>query len=236
MKKFYIFFLFIALFFFSNFVYADTYNYTIDDSNTALINDEMFSILENGKKLNSSNLPYYIFWYNKTQSSYSITFFNDVSGTNNTFTFSGSNITSNIDISSYFTYNYSTSSFDKTNISSITVSIKLNNNYIDLSSIIDTNYPFKVYTFNHIYNLTYSDCSFSFTTNDNMPTLLSFYNSCGFVSNPHVDELNLLDSFYSLVIEKIIYLSDVFSSNYIYLSLFVVILIICLFEIVRRLL
>jgi len=52
--------------------------------------------------------------------------------------------------------------------------------------------------------------------------------------NPHKEEIEKVESFYSVVIEKLSYLAEEISSNYIYLSIIVIFLLILVFELVFR--
>ena len=54
------------------------------------------------------------------------------------------------------------------------------------------------------------------------------------ISDPHKEEKEVLESFYSLCIEKLKYLAEVFVSNYIYLAIIVIFIIIFIFKLINR--
>lgn len=59
-------------------------------------------------------------------------------------------------------------------------------------------------------------------------------NVCGSLSDSHLEEKKVLESFYSLCIEKIKYLGEVFISNYIYLTAFCVCILMFVFSLIVR--
>ena len=85
--------------------------------------------------------------------------------------------------------------------------------------------------------IKYGDREKVVNNGNNLPSLYDLYLE---INNPDpeepepVDNTPILTDFYTTVIEKINYLCEVIVSNYIYLSIFVIILIIILFELIFR--
>lgn len=110
--------------------------------------------------------------------------------------------------------------------------------------VLDTNYPFTLsspdtWTYNHRNN------SITFTTGDRVPTLYTFYTTYygieddteepePIIDHTHDSELSIIQTFYEVSISKISYLADSISSNYIYLSIFGVFILIFVFELIFR--
>lgn len=53
-------------------------------------------------------------------------------------------------------------------------------------------------------------------------------------SNSHEEEVSILNSFYSLCVSKLSFLAESIASNYIYLTMIVIVIVIFLFELIRR--
>lgn len=91
-----------------------------------------------------------------------------------------------------------------------------------------------------IINYTYNDFSYvdSVDTTNKITTLYDIYrNFNGEIieeQNPHQEEIDKLGNFYTLCIGKLKYLSEVFLSNYIYLSIIVIFIIIFVFKLIFR--
>ena len=110
--------------------------------------------------------------------------------------------------------------------------------------VLDTNYPFTLsspdtWTYNHRNN------SLSFSTGDRVPNLYTFYTTYygieddteepePVIDHTHDSELSIIQSFYEVSISKISYLAESISSNYVYLSIFGVFILIFVFELIFR--
>ena len=74
------------------------------------------------------------------------------------------------------------------------------------------------------------------SNNEIFPSLYSVYTTYGNieVSDIHKEEKETIASFYTICIEKIGYLSSQISSNYIYLSMITIFILIFVIELIRR--
>ena len=94
-----------------------------------------------------------------------------------------------------------------------------------------TNYP----SFDDIkVNFNYGSSSYVINENDNYLPIYDLYLKVSEISDPHKEEKEVLESFYSLCIEKLKYLAEVFVSNYIYLAIIVIFIIIFIFKLINR--
>lgn len=119
----------------------------------------------------------------------------------------------------------------------------------NLKKIGESNYP----QFNDPNNFLYSSAkvsmedvtvTFSYNTftykineNDDYLPVYDFYlkyNDIFVPEEPHKEEKQVLESFYSLCIEKIKYLGEIFMSNYIYLTTLVVCILMFVFSLIVR--
>lgn len=98
---------------------------------------------------------------------------------------------------------------------------------------------FNIKTRNDKQNIKLISTDYSKTINmngiDYFPTIYDMYvekNGELIPEDPHKEEKEVLESFYSICIEKIKYLADVFVSNYIYLAVIVIFIIIFVFKLV----
>ncbi len=95
-----------------------------------------------------------------------------------------------------------------------------------------------IYTSDEIINLKYKDFTYEVKKNDIFPTLYDFYKKYNeFIGDDdlvHKEETEKVTSFYMLVIDKLLYLCDVISSNYIYLSIIVIFILIFIFRLIFR--
>lgn len=118
---------------------------------------------------------------------------------------------------------------------------KVNNNsfaFILLYSTLDIDFKKYngsssiVYKINDFSSIIYDDNTYKFKT---LYMIKKEYDSfLGDKELVHQEEGNVLKSFYTLCIEKIKYLSDVLVGNYIYLSIFVIFIIIFIFILIKR--
>ena len=83
-------------------------------------------------------------------------------------------------------------------------------------------------------NFNYGSSSYVINENDNYLPIYDLYLKVSEISDPHKEEKEVLESFYSLCIEKLKYLAEVFVSNYIYLAIIVIFIIIFIFKLINR--
>lgn len=122
-----------------------------------------------------------------------------------------------------------------------------NQNYV---YVVDTSFSFiplysnfdLVFDFSSTYKIvfTYNDFSTinNLTTADTLKTIYQINEEYeeykGILDNKHKEEKQVLENFYSLCIEKIKYLGEIFMSNYIYLAIIVIFIIIFIFKLINR--
>lgn len=104
--------------------------------------------------------------------------------------------------------------------------------------IIYSSFDLKTIVSDYTFTLTAEDYSKDFSFDgSNFPTIYDMYvekNGELVPDNPHKEEQEILESFYILCIDKLKYLSEVFLSNYIYLSIIVIFIIIFVFKLIFR--
>lgn len=83
-------------------------------------------------------------------------------------------------------------------------------------------------------NFNYGSSSYVINENDNYLPIYDLYLKVSEISDLHKEEKEVLESFYSLCIEKLKYLAEVFVSNYIYLAIIVIFIIIFVFKLINR--
>lgn len=83
-------------------------------------------------------------------------------------------------------------------------------------------------------NFNYGSSSYVINENDNYLPIYDLYLKVSEISDLHKEEKEVLESFYSLCIEKLKYLAEVFVSNYIYLAIIVIFIIIFIFKLINR--
>ena len=83
------------------------------------------------------------------------------------------------------------------------------------------------------FTLLNGDSSYVFKDNNNLLSLYDILTPTA-PSDIHLEEIDKLNSFYILCIDKLKYLSEVFLSNYIYLSIIVIFIIIFVFKLIFR--
>lgn len=86
--------------------------------------------------------------------------------------------------------------------------------------------------------LKYNDKSFYYSSNIKAPTVYELYQyfEVGNYFDLHEEEKNILLNYFVVVIDSLKYICNVFTSNYIYLSMIVIIIFVIVVELVRRLL
>lgn len=104
--------------------------------------------------------------------------------------------------------------------------------------IIYSSFDLKTSVADYTATFTAEDYSKDFTFDgSNFPTIYDMYvekNGELVPDNPHKEEQETLESFYSLCIEKLKYLGEVFISNYIYLTTLVVCILMFVFSLIVR--
>lgn len=113
-------------------------------------------------------------------------------------------------------------------------------NYI--KPYIKTYFLFSNFTFNfrndtsNILNYRYNDWSYSQEeiSSNYFMSLYALNVEYEINSNPHQEELEKIESFYNVIIEKLSYIGEVLVSNYMYLSIIVIFLLILVFEMIFR--
>lgn len=106
--------------------------------------------------------------------------------------------------------------------------------YSDFSNILYATFTFILKDSSNTLNLNYANTSLQVNNLDTIPLVYDLYLKSSEVSDPHKDEKQVLESFYSLCIEKLKYLAEVFVSNYVYLAIIVIFIIIFIFKLINR--
>lgn len=121
--------------------------------------------------------------------------------------------------SSYYKYDYSNLSY---------TIIK----YVNFEGLILSNSPSQktlVYSYNNF--------TLSFSRGESFLSLFDFYTEYkknNIPVDPHLGEKEVIANFYTICIEKLGYLGDKIVSNYIYLSMLVILILIFIIELIRR--
>lgn len=116
----------------------------------------------------------------------------------------------------------------------------------DLSSVID-NYTMS-YELSRFYvidssfdifptaefNIIYNDLTFNVGPNNKYYTLYDIYNLGINPPDPHESEKQVIANFYTICIDKLGYLGEQIVSNYVYLSMIVVLILVFIIELIRR--
>lgn len=86
------------------------------------------------------------------------------------------------------------------------------------------------------FNITYNDLTYTVNESNKFVTYYDIYCDLNNIveENPFEEEIEKVDNFYKIVMEKISYLASEFSNNYILLSIVGIFFIILIFEIVFR--
>lgn len=85
-----------------------------------------------------------------------------------------------------------------------------------------------------ILNLNYNSKTLTILYEETIPLVYDLYLLSNPLDNPHQEEIEKLESFYTLCIEKLSYLANVIVDNYIYLSIIVIFIIIFVFKLIFR--
>ena len=86
------------------------------------------------------------------------------------------------------------------------------------------------------FSVTYNDITYSATTDKKMITVYDIYNEINNVpeENPHQEEIDKVTNFYTMVIEKIEYLANEISNNYILLFIIGIFIVTFVFLLIFR--
>ena len=83
-------------------------------------------------------------------------------------------------------------------------------------------------------NLNYANTNLQVNNLDTIPLVYDLYLKSSELSDPHLGEKEVIANFYTICIEKIKYLGEQIVSNYIYLSMLVILILIFIIELIRR--
>lgn len=230
MKKFvFAFTILLSSFFFFNFkvkAVVKEYSFEINFDN---INDTFFNIKTSAENyITSSTYDNFIIYTNESNY-FRVYFYNLNSSSFKCYTYASFSCL----LSPVTVYNYefrsSSSSFSKLGFTS---DPRFNNpNYLLYSSV-----PIKMD--NIRVNFIYDSFNYSISENDNYLPIYDLYlkyqEYLGNKDLVYQEEKEKLESFYILCIDKLNYLSEVFLSNYIYLSIIVIFIIIFVFKLIFR--
>ena len=251
MKKIYILVIFTISFFFFSFSSvsaAEKKNmiFNLQDSDFSYINDEFFELRTKTKEFlrNNDSYQYYIIGYNSDESKLVVDIFVEEI---NTKYLRIMDYSSGASLMFLIKARYNEYYLENNELKKLTSSSAFTNplgsvNGSKYQNFIDTNIDdiFLDSTANIFWNINVNarDYSFSFSDDKDTPTLYEIYLAAkiGESFDPHEEEKDVLLNFYNLVIEKIGFLVNMFTGNYVYLSVFVVLILIIILEIVRGLL
>lgn len=226
MKKLYIIItLFVSSFFlFNSDVKATTYYSTLDFS---LINDDFF--------LFKSKVDFYVSDNSNLDGNYVIFYDNGYYAvaytSSSTHNFSATN--SALSFSSFSSYLLS---LDNGVISSVYNQYYYSFNVIPSRGsnlyLLYSNFDIP---FSHTIVFSYADSTFNIPSDSlKFPSLYGIYEEKFVPVDPHFEEKEKISNFYTLCIEKLSYLVTSIVSNYIYLSIFGIFILIIIFELIKR--
>lgn len=228
MKKSFIFTLFLVLssFFFISIkeVEAEDITFTCPEDRISLLNEEFYSYREKVINYANENNYYYYIYYWLYGNEYSVIFFHSDSDSflaDSRYEFSSLNY--NISDIKLLSLSNTTNFSDITNLDSFSFGF---NDF----TLLD--YSFKIFTTYNV-NLVCNGKTFVFNQNNKLPSLLDFTSSEPVIDS-HLGEKQIIANFYTICIEKIKYLGDKIVSNYIYLSMLVIFILIFIIELIRR--
>lgn len=239
MKKIYISIIFtISLFFLSCFeVKADAFSININSSEFDLLNDEFYQLRESSIEYANQNNKFYIIAYDYSGNLKSYIFDKTIVMNVYVKDFITKDITLSY-VGSYDRYQIKDGLFKK-NSSGVNMTYQLfsSSGYQGYKFFMDTNYNVAT-TYNGDDNsplsIVYGDYIYNYEIYKPFPSLYEIYVKSGAGGSDHTEEENILLSFYNLVIDRLSYLSTVFASNYVYLSIFVILILVFVFELIIR--
>lgn len=215
-----------SFFFFNSYVKAsDPFIVNYDDNVLSSINEEFFTIRNLVIDFANQNSYNYMIWYNDGIYRY---FFVD-SSKKIYFSTGRSWFENSSFLWAVYTLNLETEEFILSNSSYNFVSSS-SEIYCLLDSNIDIYYdPYSL-------NINYSGNTYVVDSTTKLKTIYDIYLEFGGVVpvDPHQEEIDKVGNFYTLCIDKLKYLSEVFLSNYIYLSIIVIFIIIFVFKLIFR--
>lgn len=231
--------MYVSLFLMPKSVFADTYNFTFQSNPYSHINSSSFDdwkqqVIDYRDSKNISNLHYFIFWSgNKYQamlgtSDYLNFTINDIN-TNYPVLAISSPVSSNV---FYICNNNGTvqncgGSTNDTLHFSLSNCNKLTHTCDDLL-FLDSDISDIRSSDSNVSVITYNDETFTFPNSDNLYTSVSWYNYY------HGDDYPLLTQFFTLFVEKLVFVTEYISSHYIFLSMFTIFIIYFSILLIRR--
>lgn len=233
MKVLYTTILFISSFFLFNLknVYAEEYTYEMSEDYNSLINDDFFNLKEKVLEI-SNNKRWFIYLVDNSNYFYVAISQDDIS------------VISPATVPISFTYPGAPRfSFKKFDIYSYYNSeLKLQNSYTTTSyytsllssskfNLVDTNCTYST-SMSHKYNIIYNNKTYVIP--DDNPTIYSIYLDNLNSGNIDKEDDILLFNFYSIIFDKLSYLSDMFATNYLFLSTLGIFILIFIVELIRR--
>lgn len=219
-------FLVLSSFFFISIkeVKAEDITFTCPEERISLLNEEFYSYRDKVINYANENNYYYYIYYWLYEKKYQVIFFHSDSDSflaNSRYEFHS------------YDYNISDvkllSLSDTTNFSDI---INLESFGFGFSDFTLLDYSFNVFTTYEV-NLVCNGKTFVFNQNNKFPSLYDFTSSEPVIDS-HLGEKQIIANFYTICIEKIKYLGDKIVSNYIYLSIIVVLILVFIIELIRR--
>ena len=223
--------LFLSSFFLFSFsVSAATANIDISEDTYNLINDTFFTVKEEVEEYaKNNNFNTYFITY--SSNSYNVLFYNNTNNSNFICSLSS-------DLSCVFYKAFTTGSYRENSglvVGGTTSSLIINSS--SYKNYLYSNIGLKIIdSSTSLLNLNYNGRTYEFVGGDTIYSIYDIYidinNSS--VDELHKEELNILSNFYNTVIDKLDYISEVFASNYIYLSILVIFLLIFVFELIFR--
>lgn len=238
MKKLYIMFtLILSSFFLFNYNVKASQTYWTLDLKSSVFTGDKFLNLRNDviNYANENNFYYLIIDY----SSLAVCFFNNSPN----YIFTKETDSSRFSTSVLCDLLYSNGNLSST--PSKSTNYYIYNDYSDTynnTTVIDTNYPYFYLDFSSDITIKASGCTYTLKSGDNLRGLYDYYvakdNNCTLPTyeapDPHKEEKEVLSNFYSLIFEKIDLLANSILSNYIYLTIIVIFILIFLIELIRR--
>lgn len=106
--------------------------------------------------------------------------------------------------------------------------------YSSFSNILYSTFTFIFKDSSNNLILNYANTSLQVNNLDTIPLVYDLYLKSLEVSDPHLGEKEVIANFYTICIEKIKYLGEQIVSNYIYLSMLVILILIFIIELIRR--
>lgn len=216
-----------SFFFFSSNVNADNeYVVTYPDNFLDNINDNFFTVREYAISNLDNDYPYYILFKAQDTPNYLIYYYNysDFISVGRSWFKSQSSDAKLIIY--YINGNSPIISFNR--------QVNFSSDFVHL--ILDSN--MNIYYNPYSLQINYLDKSYIVNSTNKFLTTYDIYKEVNGIGeetdNTHDSELSIIQSFYEVSISKISYLAESISSNYIYLSIFGVFILIFVFELIFR--